>query len=1035
MVIRSRDLDIFAVEVRRLRRQAEPTLYPAYKALVRRSYGSAGQPIYVDTNRHTAGTGFPDLTISCGALCLNWFEIKSPTVSVDPLPSADQARFDNYRRTLPHVVLTNGWTWRLFNEGEEVERVDLPRGWLLQQLTLSSDQQEKLINFLERCTTLSPQAAANVEEAVHLLAVAARMICQTVQVVPVAEYPNPLRAARDSFTRLLRLSPADDIEIGAHDFADALAQTAVFGYLLARIEADTDVTPIDAPSELSSTEHPFLINTLHGLLVPDPGMENLLKGVLRAACDMVNRAAPRLADEQGGWSQVADLYEDFFTAYRPSDRFRYGVFYTPPTIAKYQVREISRVLREEFGLDGVTDPAVRFLDPACGTGTYLLALAQVCADEAADPSRGMPVGTALYSLFSDRVAGFEISPGTASVAQTRLVAWLRSKHVFLGERFPVFTVNTLTPPQSELTGHTGNPWADNIRAEQLAGDQVKADKPVLVVLGNPPWGRRDRDVFTLDGQRNPLTTWAQGASGAAQSVYDLYVAFWRFACEMLLERPSVQLPRGIVSYITNRTWLRGRPFTGMRGYMRDHAAVVWVTDLGGNVRTSEIDDDEGVFDIKAGSAIATVAFGGGTEGPAVHFRRILGSRQQKLDHLRDEVPVWTSGPQGRIDPMALADWKTLDAAPSVPSYFRKDYPGVKTHRDNLVVDVDREQLISRLITWNGIRDSDERSDIFHDSASRVAPDRSYVVNEAYVQMYRYRPLDDRWLYGDRRFIDRPGTITRIYDERPGSHCLLTLDSGTVNGPVVIATDRLPDYHSIRGSYGSHVLPIDVTNEDLFADPVDTLSEWASQWATYMLVTSHAVARYLLALGNAPSYIEFFGETVSVEPPRLPATTDADVFQDSATVGGRLLDAWCLRAGAIGQWRQLARTGTPMGQAEIVGSEVHFRNGDKLVGLHPETAQLEVSGYRVMARFLKARAQLPLTTELAQQVRTVAASIKVILDERKACDKLLERALTAPTWTAERGVPFPRRPDRADVAVQRAQDEAAAKPTADPGPSS
>lgn len=216
---------------------------------------------------------------------------------------------------------------------------------------------------------------------------------------------------------------------------------------------------------------------------------------------------------------------------------------------------------------------------------------------------------------------------------------------------------------------------------------------------------------------------------------------------------------------------------------------------------------------------------------------------------------------------------------------------------------------------------------------------------------------------------------------------------------MIATNRLPDYHSIRGSFSSRALPIDVVNEELFADPVDTLSVWARQWATHMVETPHAVARYLLALGNAPSYGERFGEAGSGELPRLPATTDFALFRDAATVGGHLLDAWCLRAGAIGQWQQSGPTGTPIGQANIVGSEVHFNNGDKLVGLHPQTAQLEVSGYKVMARFLKARAQRPLTTEFSQQVRTVAASIKVILDERKACDGLLERALTArPTWT-------------------------------------
>ena len=124
-----------------------------------------------------------------------------------------------------------------------------------------------------------------------------------------------------------------------------------------------------------------------------------------------------------------------------------------------------------------------------------------------------------------------------------------------------------------------------------------------------------------------------------------------------------------------------------------------------------------------------------------------------------------------------------------------------------------------------------------------------------------------------------------------------------------------------------------------------------------------------------------------------------------------LDAWRLRAGAIGQWQQSAPIGTPMGQAEIVGTEIHFYNGDKLVGIHSQTAQLEVSSYKVMARFLKARAQSPLTTAFAQHVRTVAASIKVILDERKACDELLERALIAPTWTDERDVPSPRRGHR------------------------
>jgi len=51
------------------------------------------------------------------------------------------------------------------------------------------------------------------------------------------------------------------------------------------------------------------------------------------------------------------VYEDFFARYRPDDRLKFGVFYTPMEITRYQVREVARVLREEFGLSGITDPS------------------------------------------------------------------------------------------------------------------------------------------------------------------------------------------------------------------------------------------------------------------------------------------------------------------------------------------------------------------------------------------------------------------------------------------------------------------------------------------------------------------------------------------------------------------------------------------------------------------------------------------------------------------------------------------------------
>src|ERR1700683_5637265 len=175
------DLSNFADEVRRLRHEAEQTLYPAYQLLIRSSYADSNPPIHVDTNRHTPGTGFPDLTVLRSVFCLNWLEIKSPTVDVTHLPTPDQKRFDNYRKSLPHVVLTNGYTWIVYKDGTEAHRLELPSQWLLAGQPLGPNDQQRLTQFLHLIATYSPDSATSDEEAVQLLATAANLIRITVK--------------------------------------------------------------------------------------------------------------------------------------------------------------------------------------------------------------------------------------------------------------------------------------------------------------------------------------------------------------------------------------------------------------------------------------------------------------------------------------------------------------------------------------------------------------------------------------------------------------------------------------------------------------------------------------------------------------------------------------------------------------------------------------------------------------------------------------------------------------------------------------
>jgi len=70
---------------------------------------------------------------------------------------------------------------------------------------------------------------------------------------------------------------------------------------------------------------------------------------------------------------VQYFYEPFLEAFDPELRKEMGVWYTPREIVRFMVARAHRALREEMHLEnGLADDNVYILDPACGTGAFLV---------------------------------------------------------------------------------------------------------------------------------------------------------------------------------------------------------------------------------------------------------------------------------------------------------------------------------------------------------------------------------------------------------------------------------------------------------------------------------------------------------------------------------------------------------------------------------------------------------------------------------------------------------------------------------------
>ena len=151
-------------------------------------------------------------------------------------------------------------------------------------------------------------------------------------------------------------------------FADAYAQTVTFALLLSRSEGADPLT-LDTAEKSLATQHSLLSRALQVLTDRETWSE------MSASLDLILRvigAAPpsTLDGVEDPWLY---FYEDFLAVYDSKLRKDVGAYYTPPEVVHAQVRLIDQLLVARLNKPlGFTDPAVITLDPAVGTGTYLL---------------------------------------------------------------------------------------------------------------------------------------------------------------------------------------------------------------------------------------------------------------------------------------------------------------------------------------------------------------------------------------------------------------------------------------------------------------------------------------------------------------------------------------------------------------------------------------------------------------------------------------------------------------------------------------
>lgn len=196
---------------------------------------------------------------------------------------------------------------------------------------------------------------------------------------------------------------------------------------------------------------------------------------------------------------LTGIYDRFMDR---NQRKKLGEFYTPPSIARYIVKRVG------------IDINSRVMDPACGSGTFLIEAYREMIGEDIDR------GAASYSDALDvitRICGNDLNTFSSVLAQIQILWQILSMRD---------EIKKLGFPDIPITGKVNSLVVPN-KLSLLDRFSGELDRPIYdAIIGNPPYIRQERSEQDLD--KETLNSFEHGRGGfpgisAKRNAYTLFI--------------------------------------------------------------------------------------------------------------------------------------------------------------------------------------------------------------------------------------------------------------------------------------------------------------------------------------------------------------------------------------------------------------------------------------------------------------------------------------------------------------------------------
>jgi predicted helicase len=545
------------------------------------------------------------------------------------------------------------------------------------------------------------------------------------------------------------------------------------------------------------------------------------------------------------------------------------------------------------------------------------------------------------------------------------------------------------PPYSGHSANEGN-WIENL------------------LKGKLPYGRKTGNYYEVDGkplgERN--TKWLQ----------DDYVKFIRFG-QWRIENSG----QGILAFISNNGYLDNPTFRGMRQSLMQTFTEIYLLNLHGSAKKREIapdgGKDENVFDIQQGVTIGIFIKQSGKQGLAkVYNDDLWGIRNEKYKQLFEDniqttrwEEIYPQSPFYLFVPQNIEllneyeqGWKITDV---VPEYSI----GCLTKHDKLVIGFSIQEVHNRIENFIDPDKSDldatqefglklRDKDKWDASIARTSI-ITHEVND-YIRSESFRPFDSRFIFYHKRFVARLNRRIMGHLDKSNLALITVRQLASLPFDHIWLTDSLVDQHiiSVRTKEGGVVFPLYLYYQESSTVKQKNLFE-SSSWnpdeahggripnisfkfvqemehklgLTFTLqgmgipisiFCPEDIFNYIYAILHSPSYRNRYAEFLKRDFPRIPTTSNVDLFRELCQLGSQLVALHLLESPEVSQF--ITRYPVPgedhveKGYPKYVppengqGGRVQINKDQFFEGVPEEVWEFHIGGYQVLHKWLKDR---------------------------------------------------------------------------------